>query len=111
LPGWHERFFEADGTPGSLVAVRHFFEPLPAGNLPETQLSNVEAKYRALVEQLPAVVFMAYLDRDASGAYHRTRSSSKPNGSVNGKARSVTIRLSSGERRRDAEHYARWNWL
>ena len=26
------------------------------------QLPNLEAKYRALVEQIPAVVFMAYLD-------------------------------------------------
>src|SRR5580704_2599718 len=27
------------------------------------QLPNLEARYRALVEQIPAVVFMAYLDR------------------------------------------------
>src|SRR6516164_2157915 len=31
--------------------------------------SNVEAKYRALLEQIPAVVFMAYLDRGVSEAY------------------------------------------
>ena len=31
--------------------------------------SNVEAKYRALLEQIPAVVFMAYLDRGISEAY------------------------------------------
>jgi PAS domain S-box-containing protein len=30
---------------------------------------NVEAKYRALLEQIPAVVFMAYLDRGISEAY------------------------------------------
>ena len=32
-------------------------------------LPNVEAKYRTLVEQLPAVVFMAYLDRGIGEAY------------------------------------------
>jgi PAS domain S-box-containing protein len=31
--------------------------------------SNIEAKYRALLEQIPAVVFMAYVDRGASEAY------------------------------------------
>jgi PAS domain S-box-containing protein len=30
---------------------------------------NVEAKYRALVEQIPAVVFMAYLDKGIGEAY------------------------------------------
>jgi PAS domain S-box-containing protein len=30
---------------------------------------NTEAKYRALLEQIPAVVFMAYLDRGISEAY------------------------------------------
>jgi PAS domain S-box-containing protein len=30
---------------------------------------NIEAKYRALLEQIPAVVFMAYLDRGTSEAY------------------------------------------
>ncbi len=34
-----------------------------------TQLPNVEAKYRALVEQIPAVVFMAYLDEGIGEAY------------------------------------------
>jgi PAS domain S-box-containing protein len=35
----------------------------------EGQLPNVEARYRALVEQIPAVVFMAYLDRGIGEAY------------------------------------------
>jgi PAS domain S-box-containing protein len=30
---------------------------------------NIEAKYRALLEQIPAVVFMAYVDRGTSEAY------------------------------------------
>ena len=33
------------------------------------QLPNLEAKYRALVEQIPAVVFMAYLDEAVGEAY------------------------------------------
>ena len=33
------------------------------------QAPNLEAKYRALLEQIPAVVFMAYLDRGISEAY------------------------------------------
>ena len=35
----------------------------------EAHASNLEAKYRALLEQIPAVVFMAYLDRGVSEAY------------------------------------------
>ncbi len=35
----------------------------------EAHSSKLEAKYRALLEQIPAVVFMAYLDRGVSEAY------------------------------------------
>jgi PAS domain S-box-containing protein len=35
----------------------------------DAQLPNLEARYRALVEQIPAVVFMAYLDRGIGEAY------------------------------------------
>ena len=41
-------------------------EPAPPTDPP---LPNLEAKYRTLVEQLPAVVFMAYLDRGIGEAY------------------------------------------
>jgi PAS domain S-box-containing protein len=34
-----------------------------------TNLDNMEARYRALVEQIPAVVFMAYLDKGIGEAY------------------------------------------
>ena len=37
--------------------------------LDDNQLPNLEARYRALVEQIPAVVFMAYLDRGIGEAY------------------------------------------
>ena len=53
----------------SLGAVHHFFERLDQTPISDTQLPNLEAKYRALVEQLPAVVFMAYLDRGIGEAY------------------------------------------
>src|SRR6516165_12581032 len=36
---------------------------------PEAPLVNMEAKYRALVEQIPAVIFMAYLDKGIGEAY------------------------------------------
>src|ERR1700675_821018 len=35
----------------------------------DTRAPNLEAKYRALLDQIPAVVFMAYLDRGISEAY------------------------------------------
>ena len=38
-------------------------------NLRDAQFPNLEARYRALVEQIPAVVFMAYLDRGIGEAY------------------------------------------
>lgn len=53
IPGtWHHFIQEPEQPP-----------PL-AGQPP-----NLEAKYRALLEQLPAVVFMAYLDRGIGEAY------------------------------------------
>jgi PAS domain-containing protein len=41
------------------------------GNEPaaDVRAPNLEAKYRAPLEQIPAVVFMAYLDRGISEAY------------------------------------------
>ena len=53
----------------SLGAVHHFFERLDPSPVPDSQVPNLEAKYKALVEQLPAVVFMAYLDRGIGEAY------------------------------------------
>ncbi len=43
---------------------------VPAGtSWIEGDFPNLEARYRALVEQIPAVVFMAYLDRGIGEAY------------------------------------------
>lgn len=47
----------------------HFVERLPPSPVAESQVPNLEAKYRALLEQLPALVFMAYLDRGIGEAY------------------------------------------
>jgi PAS domain S-box-containing protein len=44
-------------------------EEVAAAQLNDGQLPNLEARYRALVEQIPAVVFMAYLDRGIGEAY------------------------------------------
>jgi PAS domain S-box-containing protein len=52
----------------SSSAIHQLFERLPQPN-EDVPLPNLEAKYRALVEQLPAVVFMAYLDRGIGEAY------------------------------------------
>ena len=41
----------------------------PAASVEDPLLPNLEARYRALVEQIPAVVFMAYLDRGIGEAY------------------------------------------
>lgn len=51
------------GANGSVANSEH-----PAA-AEDASASNVEAKYRALLEQIPAVVFMAYLDRGVSEAY------------------------------------------
>lgn len=40
-----------------------------ASSASEAPLQSMEAKYRALVEQIPAVVFMAYLDKGIGEAY------------------------------------------
>lgn len=59
--------YSADGQSPS--AIHHLFASLDQDAVSEGQLPNLEAKYRALLEQLPAVVFMAYLDRGIGEAY------------------------------------------
>src|ERR1700757_3386552 len=44
-------------------------DPERSGPAPDPNDSNIEARYRALLEQIPAVVFMAYMDRGVSEAY------------------------------------------
>jgi PAS domain S-box-containing protein len=54
------------------AVARHLVYPpeRPASAWSEDALlPNLEARYRALVEQIPAVVFMAYLDRGIGEAY------------------------------------------
>jgi PAS domain S-box-containing protein len=59
-----------------LAGLAEVFRPLSTpGSSPSDQVDqdahafNLEAKYRALLEQIPAVVFMAYIDRGTSEAY------------------------------------------
>jgi PAS domain S-box-containing protein len=53
----------------SLLSHGNRFTLGPQRQEPEFHLPDLEAKYRALVEQIPAVVFMAYLDEVAGEAY------------------------------------------
>ncbi|MGC1448425.1 MAG: PAS domain S-box protein [Candidatus Sulfotelmatobacter sp.] len=69
LNGLASTYLKDKDIADSLGAVHHFFERLDPTPISDAQLPNLEAKYRALVEQLPAVVFMAYLDRGIGEAY------------------------------------------
>jgi PAS domain S-box-containing protein len=62
---------EAETILRDLAAVFTRGGGLTNGSTPLTDppLPNLEAKYRTLVEQVPAVVFMAYLDRGIGEAY------------------------------------------
>jgi PAS domain S-box-containing protein len=53
------------------IVSRHAkFPEIAEPNAPlDSQRLNIEARYRALVEQIPAVVFMAYLDKGIGEAY------------------------------------------
>ena len=55
-------------TAGS-VDIRDYFSETERQSNRDAQAPNLEAKYRALLEQMPAVVFMAFLDRGISEAY------------------------------------------
>jgi PAS domain S-box-containing protein len=57
-----QRSFSQERGSGTVVETA-----LPANS--EIPLLNMEARYRALVEQIPAVVFMAYLDKGIGEAY------------------------------------------
>ncbi len=58
-------FFESTGSFGYEASDSAAKARPPA----ETPIPNLEAKYRALVEQIPAVVFMAYLDERIGETY------------------------------------------
>jgi len=60
---------EAEAILAELAGV-FFCDSAPRDTHDDAEHSpNVEARYRALVEQIPAVVFMAYLDRGIGEAY------------------------------------------
>jgi PAS domain S-box-containing protein len=58
-------FFENDVADAGPLRISN----ADARSTPEAPLPNLEAKYRALVEQIPAVVFMASLDDGIGEAY------------------------------------------
>jgi PAS domain S-box-containing protein len=55
------RVFSTSATPSTATPKQD--------QINDERTPNLEAKYRALLEQIPAVVFMAYLDRGISEAY------------------------------------------
>src|SRR5580658_10409668 len=61
--------FSHHHSPSSARRVVYPPERPDQGWSADAQLPNLEARYRALVEQIPAVVFMAYLDRGIGEAY------------------------------------------
>ena len=77
-PQIEEKLPGLDEAEAILLELAGLFSGLPSGPpsdprqpMPNADAhnSNIEAKYRALLEQIPAVVFMAYLDRGISEAY------------------------------------------
>jgi PAS domain S-box-containing protein len=79
LPEWTGEANELEQAEGILLSLASvFFQTTPTiptapdslrSPLGITSEENVEARYRTLVEQIPAVVFMAYLDRGIGEAY------------------------------------------
>jgi hypothetical protein len=67
LAGLAETYTKSEAPPSK--SLRHLFDRLDETQGSENNLPNLEAKYRALLEQLPAVVFMAYMDRGIGEAY------------------------------------------
>jgi PAS domain S-box-containing protein len=57
------------GNPGASQLAASFLEYGAASRAPHDELPGLDARYRAFVEQIPAVVFMAFLDRGISEAY------------------------------------------
>src|SRR5580704_1285010 len=61
---------EAESVLAELAAVFFLNSPPSAKSSPEAEAGpNVEARYRVLLDQIPAVVFMAYLDQGIGEAY------------------------------------------
>jgi len=58
-----------EGLAGVFLQDSHDVSRLAAGFEGTRELPNMQARYRSLVEQLPAVVFLVYLDRGIGEAY------------------------------------------
>lgn len=59
--------FESNPAAADLAAVLLHYDS--AGRSPHGQLPNLDARYRTFVEQVPAVIFMTFLDRGISEAF------------------------------------------
>ncbi|HEV8712380.1 MAG TPA: PAS domain S-box protein, partial [Candidatus Binatia bacterium] len=57
------------GNPGVRELAASFLAYGTGKSAARDQLPNLDARYRTLVEQIPAVIFMAFLDRGISEAY------------------------------------------
>lgn len=62
-----EVFFQQQSATDISTFEAH--ENFPIATDSEQRAANIEVRYRALVEQIPAVVFMAYLDKGIGEAY------------------------------------------
>ena len=72
LPDWPPPGFAEAETVLVQLAQVFFQDTAPGSAHPtpnDTTGPNLETRYRALVEQIPAIVFMAYLDRGLGEAY------------------------------------------
>ena len=58
-----------EGNPGAAELAASLLEYGAAGRSPDDRLPSLDARYRIFVEQIPAVIFMAFLDRGISEAY------------------------------------------
>jgi PAS domain S-box-containing protein len=58
-----------EGNPGASALAAAFLEDSGASGTHGDELPTFDARYRTFVEQIPAVVFMAFLDRGISEAY------------------------------------------
>jgi PAS domain S-box-containing protein len=59
----------AQSNPAAAELVAVFLQDGPAGRSAHDQLPSLDARYRTFVEQVPAVIFMAFLDRGISEAF------------------------------------------
>ena len=68
LENFTEELLDSNQAEVLLQELASVFSFAPA-SAADSEIPNLEEKYRALLEQIPAVIFMAYLDRGIGEAY------------------------------------------